>query len=346
MPDENMPYLFTSIAPNLSGENLAYQKFCIASWRQAGFKVATVNGHAEVPRISALGLNIEIVAVEQENKPLIRDILACISEKKCQFAGIVNADCALLPYPDLARKLSAFASDSLVVTERVDIDNRSLPQPDSCGGFDGFFFDVAILPKDIDVDYQIGVPWWDYYFPMKIASQGHRIVNLETPILTHKLHDVSWSDEERGRVGQAFWRFLKQWRASATDKFPALGSETDTLWPKSTLTIDELGVVGSACAGWLQGRRSEASQQLLPLEMQPLETLLRSARTSLNIMGRQQLELVHRLLDSEGNDALLRLRIVEMEQRIANMERSTSWRIAKPMRKVRILLNGLMQRKQ
>jgi hypothetical protein len=341
-----MFYLFTSISPNLSGENLDYQKFCIASWRQAGFEVATVNGHGEVSRVSALGLNVEIVPVEQEKKPLIRDILACIDEKKCEFAGIVNADCAVLPYPDLAAKLKEFVSGSLLIAERVDVDSRSLPKPDSCGGFDGFFFDAAILPKNVDVDYRIGVPWWDYYLPMKVAAQGYRIVNLETPLLTHRLHEVGWSVDERERVGQAFWRFLHEWRASGPGKFPAFGPEIDGLWPKSTLTIDELGVVGSACAKWLQDCRSEVPQLLLPPQMQPLETLLRSTRGSLNLMGQQQLGLALKLLGSENGNALLKLRIADMEQRIADMEQSTSWRITKPLRKVRTVLDGLMQRKQ
>jgi hypothetical protein len=339
MRDNNMFHLFTSISPNLSGENLEYQKFCIASWRQAGFEVATVNGRGEAPRIAALGLNVEILAVEQEGKPPIGAILSSIVKKQCQFAGIINADCALLPYPDISEKLKEVLSKSLVIVERIDVDSHSILKPDSCGGFDGFFFDVGILPEDVDADYQIGVPWWDYYLPMSVAAQGHRIINLETPLLTHKVHGAGWSAEERERVGQVFWRFLNQWRASQPDRFPVLGPEIDDLWSKSSLTIDELGVVGSACVKWLQTRRSEAPYPLLPPQMQPVETLLRSTRTSLNLMGQQQLELALKLLSSEDANALLKLRISEMES-------STSWRITEPLRKVRAMLDGLTRQKQ
>ena len=350
MQDRNAFYLFTSIAPNQSCESVEYQKFCIASWRNAGFEVVSINGRKEAPHVAALGLSIEIVAVAQDQKPLIRDILSCIVETNCQFAGIVNADCALLSYPDLSAKLRETLGGSLILAERIDVDNDFIPQPDLCGGFDGFFFDVAILPSTVDQDFRIGVPWWDYYLPMVVAAHGHRIVNLETPLLTHKLHSTGWSRGEREVVGQTFWRFLNEWRASHQQGFPDLGRGIDDLWSKQVLTVDELGVVGSACLNWLQTRRSTVPHQLLSSSMEPLETLLRSARTSLNLEAQHRSKLALRLFNSEEANTLLKLetesRIAELELRIAEMERSTSWRITKPLRKFRAGIDGLIRKKK
>src|SRR5260370_40160397 len=94
MTDGDGFYLFTSISPQLGGAELEHQKYCIASWRSAGFEAATVNGRSEVTRIAALELDVEIFTATQDGKPLVLDILSCIAPKKCPYAGILKRDSA------------------------------------------------------------------------------------------------------------------------------------------------------------------------------------------------------------------------------------------------------------
>jgi hypothetical protein len=343
MRDSKNFYLFTSISPRLGSNELAYQRSCVDSWRSAGFEVVTVNGRTEVSQIAALKLDVQIASAGQTGKPRVRDILSCIAAKNCRYAGIINADCALLPYPEVSDHLKGYLDGRLVIAERVDIDARSMPQGDSCGGFDAFFFDAATLPLEFGDSFRIGLPWWDYCFPMAVAAEGGKIANLITPLLTHRIHSPGWIGLERERVGQDFWRFLKEWRLSKPNGFPPLGHEVDVLWAQETLTAEQLGIVGSACFRWLRTRQFENHLEFLPLQMEPIEALLRSMRVVLNKSAEIDAKAAHLLTQLEERTAeVLHLR----EQRsvltaqLTAVEQSTSWRITKPLRRVSSVLRS------
>jgi hypothetical protein len=326
--------LFTSISPRLGADELDYQKACIASWRSAGFDVVTINGQSEVARVEAFGLDVEIVTVEEGGKPPISDILACARARQLQYAGIINADCAILPYPDLARQLTAHVQGGIVVSERLDIDERLLPQPDTCSGFDAFFFDMTFIPSGFDLNFRIGVPWWDYCFPMAAVALGAKIINIETPLLTHKVHSHTWSDEERESVGQVFWRFLRGWQSLKHEDFPSFGSEVEALWTEDTLTSDQLAIVGLACFRWLQSRRMESPRRFLPEELQPIEALLHSQRMALNKLNQQAGGLREEIDIQRGANAVLELGLKNLQEYIEDLQKSTSWRVTKPLREV------------
>ena len=358
-------YLFTSISPQLSGAELEHQKYCIASWQSAGFKVTTVNGRSEVARIEALQLDVEILTAAQDEKPLVLDILSCIATKGCRYAGIINADCALLPYQKPSKRLIKYLDNTLVLAERVDVDDLLIPQPDSCGGFDAFFFDTAVLPSDFCATFRIGVPWWDYYLPIAVAAQGGRVVNLMTPFLMHKVHKRSWTGDERQRMGQEFWRFLKRCRASKPELFSAFGPEVEALVSEETLTVEQLAIVGSACFRWLQTRQFGRSPAFLPARMESIEMLLRSARLALRRNAEAQArtgqvqarlsckeaeaaEAQAKLVSKEAEAAEAQAKLISKEAeagrlsadnwdlraKLAAIEQSTFWRLTKPLRHI------------
>jgi hypothetical protein len=316
-------YLFTSISPHLGGAELEHQKYCITSWRSAGFKVTTVNGRSEVARIAALELDVEILTATQDDKPLVLDILSCIAAKECRYAGIINADCALLPYQKPSKRLIKHLDNTLVLAERVDVDDLLIPQPDSCGGFDAFFFDTAVLPSDFCATFRIGVPWWDYYLPIAVAAQGGRVVNLITPFLMHRVHKRSWTGDERQRMGQEFWRFLKRCRASKPELFSALGPEVEALVSEETLTVEQLAVVGSACFRWLQNRQFDPPPAFLAHGMESIEILLRSMRLALRRNAEAQAragEVQTRLFSKEAEAAEAQAKLVYKEAEAAEAQ--------------------------
>jgi hypothetical protein len=354
MRDSTSFYLFTSISPRLGSNELEYQRSCVDSWRSAGFEVATVNGCTEVAEIAALQLGVQILSAGQNGKPRVRDILSCIVAKNCRYAGIINADCALLPYAEVSNRLKGYLDGRLVMAERIDVDALSMPQADSCGGFDAFFFDAATLPLDFSDSFRIGLPWWDYYFPMAVAAEGGRIANLMTPLLTHRIHSPGWIGSERERTGQDFWRFLKELRSSKPDSFPPLGHEVDMLWAEETLTIEQLGKVGSACFQWLRTRQFENHLGFLPARMEPIEALLRSMRMVLKKSAEREAEVAHVRTQLEAEVARLRTEVGERTAEVLNLreqsgslrtqltavEQSTSWRITKPLRQVSSVLRA------
>jgi hypothetical protein len=344
MRDRNSFYLFTSISPRLSRSDLEYQRACIASWRSAGFEVATVNGDSEIDRISNLDLDVQILRAARDGKPLVFDILASIFAKNCRFAGIINADCAILPYPGLLAHLKEFLDGKLVYAERLDVDDGLVPRSDSCSGFDGFFFDTAVIPSDFDNSFRIGIPWWDYWLPMAVSAEGGQIGPLMTPLLTHRVHDNGWTATEWASVGQEFFRILKEWRFSKPESFPALGKEVDELWMEETLTLEQLRVVGAACFQWLTARRLESSLRVLPPPMEPIEAVLRAMRGELKIGAEVREELIYRqeevlVLTAKVEELTANILNLNkdksyLRQQLAEMERSTSWRVAKPLRQL------------
>jgi hypothetical protein len=363
MPDGEPFYIYTSVSPRLGRDDLDYQRSCIASWRAAGFNVATVNGHSETERISAFGLDLEIIAAGQGGKPAVADILACIRDKPARHAGIINADCLLLPYPELSRHLASGLDGVVAVVERVDVDDRFVPQSDTCSGFDAFFFDTRAVPARIDDDFRIGVPWWDYCFPMAAVRGGARIVNIDTPLITHRTHRPQWNDESLLQVGQRFWQFLRDWHSSSRESFPVLGPSFDELLVEEALTREQLGIVSLACFRWLQGHRSSNPQQFLNQDMLPIEMLLRSMRVALNEKAeeigaksdeidrragefskelfhlkdaseRMKAELEARLLVLDHEKASLTHYLGEARKHIDDIHASLSWRVTKPLREV------------
>ena len=334
---ENAFHLFTSISPRLTGNELEYQRACVASWLSAGFRIATVNGRSEVSRVAALGLDIQIIPSSQDNRPLILDILFSLNESRCRYAGIINADCALLPYPGLLDQLKKGVDGTLLYVERIDLNSCGLPQPDTCQGFDAFFFDTAIISKAFDHNFLMGAPWWDYYFPLAAVARGVRIANLETPLLTHKLHDHTWLDEEWERVGQNFWHFLKEWRSSDQRDFRMISPRSEEFWAKETLSFDQLVVVGTDCFQWLRSRRLDSPLQFLPPPMEPIEQMLRSGRVSLNVLNDANKDLLGKPGDANKDFQIdvLNRNVLQLKQVIASMEQTTSWRVTRPLRQLR-----------
>src|SRR5260370_20608016 len=99
--------LFTSIKPPMNASELAYLHDCLNSWCAAGFDPVAVNGPKETETLRELGLEIEFASLRTDGKPRIGAIFSAIRESGARFAGIINSDCKIVRYPDLAANLKA-----------------------------------------------------------------------------------------------------------------------------------------------------------------------------------------------------------------------------------------------
>ncbi len=341
-------YLFTSIAPWLKGDEVAHQRACIESWRSAGFKVASVNGSSEQQDVAALDLGIEILCATEVGKPRIVDVFAAIRAKDCRYAGIINADCTILQYPDLSEKLRPELGGTLLCAERVDVDASSLLQPEVCSGFDAFFFEASNIPVDFSPTFRIGQPWWDYCFPLAAAFQCTRVSTMDLPLLRHTLHEQSWNQEDWERIGQHFWSLLREWHDLNQSTFRTLDTELEALWANATLTRPQLNILAVACFRWIEQRRPLEGLTLLQSDMADIEWLLRSVKTALKIASeatqlRKQIleektaiisELVH--LNMEHDQ--LKWANTDLNRKVMAMKRSLSWRLTKPLRRLGVLM--------
>jgi hypothetical protein len=200
--------LFTSIRPPRNATETDLLRSCLASWMAAGFQPVAVNGPAETEALRSLDLPIEFSGMASDGKPRIGAILSAIRERGCTFAGIINSDCKIVCYPDLAANLSAGLEGGAAIAWRLDVGGTTAQRY----GFDGFFFDSAVMPED-DCGFSIGEPFWDTWFPIACEAAGARVEVIEVPLLTHKVHPLNWSDGDWLRGAHRFWPVFRSWHA-------------------------------------------------------------------------------------------------------------------------------------
>lgn len=339
--------LLTSVPPRLSGDSLTRQREIIASWRAAGFKPISVNGPSEIERLAALDLDIEIEPLSEDGKPFIGDILAAIRKRGCLRAGIVNADCEVLGYPELALRLAVALENGVLYAERVDISDDRLPGLGECNGFDAFFFDVGILGTIEDRHFRLGETWWDYWFPLRLAADGALLGNIDVPIIHHQRHPARWNEEQWVRNARHVCSALRAW--GTQDTLSSLSSSLDGIQHLKKPNLHDLSRVAASCFEWLRTRKLPRDMAFLPGGMESIEALLRDAYRSFSSNGDQAVEKVDpstaraelaisNAAPAKAELAAVRAELAAAKAELAAFKASTSWRITQPLRQFVSLL--------
>jgi hypothetical protein len=283
-------YLFTSVPPQPSEEALQQQRDIISSWRAAGFTPVTVNGPSEIQRIAGFDLDIEIETASDDGRPLVSDILAAIKKKGGHRAGIINADCEMLEYPELASTLASVLENGLLYAERIDIGDHRPPTIGECHGFDAFFFDVDVLGSTTDRHFRLGETWWDYWFPLQLAANGAILGNIDRPIILHRRHTARWGDEQWMRNGRHCWMEIETLRRQKA--IPVLFSSSNAPVGRAQPDHPQLSELGTGCFNWLRTRKFSRKFTFLSDEMKSIETLLRESYSSLVLVPQLKAELL------------------------------------------------------
>jgi len=285
--------LFTSIPPNLSASAIERQRICVASWRNAGFRPISFNGIAEIPLVQSYGLGIEFDSAPEGGKPVIVDILQAIRNRGTSHAGIINADCEIIAYPELASRLSRILQGRLLFAERIDRDANGDLTVGDCQGFDGFFADTTVLSNLTNRHFRIGETWWDYWLPLAVAANGYEIGCANMPLLLHQQHPTAWHVEKWIEYGRVFWTQFKNQEVKGRALFAQLGLQYDVT-PNTT----ELLQIGKACFELLRAQRLSSPLQLLPeqagsfaLILQGVLPLLTELATTKQALGLARSEL-------------------------------------------------------
>ena len=196
--------LFTSIPPSVSrrDENgneigAAYQESCIRSWIAAGFKPYSVNGPDDVVPFPEL---VEVIRVprtakELHGKPVvfIADLFAAAHAVTPGPVMIINADILLRPAFDLAGMVANLPPDKARIAHRIDVDRvDSTAGTPEYAGFDIFIAHAAQLARLPEAGFAVGLPWWDYYVPMALYSEGVVVRVLQDQFAYHLKHQQKW----------------------------------------------------------------------------------------------------------------------------------------------------------
>lgn len=218
--------LITSIPPRFSRKHplfrfehgRRYLAKCIQSWRRNGFNPISINRPDEVDAIRAMHL-IDVIGVPQDeamipNKygPSLGSIFDTLSWD--EPAAIINADIYMRRGLDLAREIAALARKALVAARRTDVktmrSRRGYIYP---YGYDFFAFTPSRISKTIRDkrlrSFQLGVPWWDYVFPIMASNEvpGFRI---KESFIVHQKHEERWNIELYEQLAAEACRTLSQ----------------------------------------------------------------------------------------------------------------------------------------
>jgi glycosyltransferase involved in cell wall biosynthesis len=214
MSSGNTITVATSIAPG----NTDLQIAAIKSWNVLGLNVVSINTSEEIETLAHYFPTVNFVEAHKDasniaGKPLIYldDILSVLEGSNGGVCGIINSDIFLYVDRDLLRFVASQSRDALVFGSRIDVDSFGrLDGEEYLGGFDFFFFDRALSRLYKKTEFCLGLPWWDYWFPLVPMINGIAVRRLITPFAYHVKHQQNWQQQFFETFGRRLAEYLAE----------------------------------------------------------------------------------------------------------------------------------------
>lgn len=225
----------TSIMPAMSRRNAGsvfdsgYQKLCIRSWLDCGFRVTSVNPPDEIPDLARAYPEVTFVPTESTSMsggrrlPYIADLLRVLSEAPEPVVGIVNSDLVFEPSAAWGTWLPGTVGTAVVTGQRHDatsLFDGSFRK--YYWGFDFFFFDGKSARDLLETasPFAMGLPWWDYWLPAALSLKGRQVLTLERPTVVHLIHKEPSLDDGWRQSAMSFASFVVQEAAKFRGPLP------------------------------------------------------------------------------------------------------------------------------
>jgi tetratricopeptide (TPR) repeat protein len=215
----------TSIPPSLSRRNAGraidadYQRLCVRSWLDCGFRVVSINHPDEIADLAASYPDLSFVPTERDasaiagrRTPYIADLLRALIETQGAALGIINSDLVFEPSTAWRTWLPGAVHDAVVMGQRHDANSLLTGSfRKYYWGFDFFFFDVkaALDLVETATPFAMGLAWWDYWLPAAASLKGRSIVALERPTVAHLVHKEPQLDDGWRQLAIEFAKFIR-----------------------------------------------------------------------------------------------------------------------------------------
>lgn len=183
--------VFTTINPNDGSDT---QLNAISSWTKK-YKVYSVNRKDEIEKIKDVYKDVIFIETDDtylyKNKKLIKlnSILDAIEKTTDGISAIINSDIILNDEVELNIK-SRYLINGIFIGTRYELDNgRKYP---FIYGYDIFIFNSKYSNIFKNDNYVIGMPWWDYWFPICALKNRLNIYHIKDEIIYHKTHKTNY----------------------------------------------------------------------------------------------------------------------------------------------------------
>jgi len=175
-----------------------YDRVCLQSWLACGFRVLAYNCEDEIPALAARYPEVEFIpakrtahAIFGRKTPFIADMAAALAQRPERALGIINSDLLFEPDGFWSELPAAIAGKAVLTGQRYDLRSLTGTMNVYFPGFDYFFFDheAAAALAQAKQPFSMGLPWWDYWFPLSLALRGYNVRCLSRPAILHLQHD-------------------------------------------------------------------------------------------------------------------------------------------------------------
>lgn len=216
----NKTLLITSIAPPLNDLNIidtdkyTWLSLCINSWEKSGHDIVSVNSAQEISNLSKLFTNVKFAeafrttySINKRNLVYISDALHYARTSNYKRIAICNGD--VLITGNLKSLEYDLNSNNFYFSHRINIDNIESTEGNIFTGIDYFNASKSIIDSMPDTYFTFGLPWWDYWYPYFVKSNGGKIIQLvnsvSNPVLLHKIHNDAWNPKDLCLMGKHFF---------------------------------------------------------------------------------------------------------------------------------------------
>jgi len=189
-------FVATSIVPNHREE---IQFKATKSWQLRNLNVLSLNSHQELKQLTDKYPHVNFIENNRTGKLLtekpvvfISDLLHSLRLTKAQTLGIINSDIIVDGSSDFFKEIISLTKMGLVYGPRLDVFKMS----DADGvldpfGFDFFFFDRSFINVWYESQFCLGMPFWDYWFPLMVLLNKKLAIKLITDKFRHVIHPTN-----------------------------------------------------------------------------------------------------------------------------------------------------------
>jgi TolA-binding protein len=214
----------TSIPPILARQDMGqsidddYQRLCIRSWIDAGFRILSINDRQEIAALASRYPEINFVSTDRNasawtgrKNPYIADLLSALKGAPEPVVGIINSDLIFEASLAWKERLPSLVGHAIILGQRYDATSllkgtfrRFWP------GFDYFFFDkhTANALMETAMPFAMGLPFWDYWLPAAASANKRRVLVVNRPGAVHLIHEHGYKDAALREFALIFASFI------------------------------------------------------------------------------------------------------------------------------------------